>query len=83
MYEHCVLICSMGALILHVPSLVLVGLDASKEYLLVLDRNMLYTPHAWTLSWFRSFSYLGVSSYYFLGPAYKAYYRDQTTDVNV
>jgi len=53
MYQHCVLICYVGALIFHVPSmqlsleaLTLVGLGASKEYLLVLDLHVLYISHA-------------------------------------
>jgi len=53
MYQHSGLICSIGALILHVPcmqlswkTLVLLGFGAVREYVLVLDPNVLYTPHA-------------------------------------
>jgi len=53
MYQWCALICSIGGLILHVPcmqlsleTLALLGFGAAKEYLLVLDPNVLYTPHA-------------------------------------
>jgi len=37
-------------------TLTLTGLSASKGYLLVLDLYVLYTPHAWILSWLRSLS---------------------------
>ena len=53
MQQRCRAICSIGALIIHVPcmehsleTLTLMGLEASMEYLLVLDLDVLYTPHA-------------------------------------
>jgi len=56
MHQRCGAICSIGALIIHVScmqlsleTLVLMGLDASRKYLLVVDLNVLYTPYARTL----------------------------------
>jgi len=53
MHQRCGTICSIGVLIilvscmqLSLETLVLMGLGASKEYLFVLDLNVLYTPHA-------------------------------------
>ena len=56
------------------------GLSASREYLLVLNLNVLYTPHAWTLPWFGSFLYLDDNSLLFMGPTYVAHQCDQTID---
>jgi len=53
MHQRCRAIYSTSALIIHVSCmqlsleiLTLMGLGASRVYLLVLDLNVLYTPHA-------------------------------------
>jgi len=49
-------------------TLTLLDFGAVREYLLVLDPNVLYTPHAWTLPWLRYFLHLGFNSYYLWAP---------------
>jgi len=93
MQQCCGAICSMGALSINVPrmqlpleTLTLMGLSASKDYLLMARLNALYTQHAWITR------DLGVSLisgcltgnwYDFWGPPYVAqhYYQTPMSDV--
>ena len=56
MHQRCEAICYIGAPFIHVPcmqlsleTLTFFSIGATREYLLVLDLNVLYTPHTWTL----------------------------------